>query len=154
MNSAELPSPLHLSSETSQWDEVRRIYRRVCVLRATGKTDEAVALENDDLARALASARFATNNSEQEAAVLTEEAERVSAATVLAELLAPMLAEHLRTAEPAPAIAPIVAATPVMPEKPSKPIRPPAEKIVPSIADLIDGMLSQEPPSPASPVRR
>ena len=133
---------------------MRRIYRRVCVLRATGKTDEAVALENDDLARALASARFATNNSEQEAAVLTEEAERVSAATVLAELLAPMLAEHLRSTNLASAVALATVATPVLPEKSSKPNPPLPDNNVPSIADLIDGMLSQQAPFPASSVRR
>jgi hypothetical protein len=153
LNSAELPSPLHLSSETSQWDDVRRIYRRVCVLRATGKHDEAATVEHEDLARALSAARIATHNSEQEAAVLAEEAERVSNATVLAELLAPMLAEHLRV-DTAPAPAPAVVTAPIAPEKPSKASRPPAEKNVPSIADLIDGMLSQEPPFPASPVRR
>lgn len=132
---------------------MRRVYRRVCVLRATGKVDEAAALENEDLARALAAARIATNNSEQEAAVLADEAERIANATVLAELLAPMLAEHLRP-ETAPAAAPSVAMAPAVPDQPSKATRPPPEKNVPSIADLIDGMLSQEAPFPASPVRR
>lgn len=110
-------------------------------------------MENEDLARALAAARFVTNNSEQEAVVLTEEAERVSAATVLAELLAPMLAEHLRSTHLGPAVAPAAVATPVLPEKSSKANPPPPKNNVPSIADLIDGMLSQQAPFPASPVR-
>ena len=111
-------------------------------------------MENEDLAQALAAARIATNNSEQEAAVLTEEAERVSAALVLAELLAPMLAEHLRSTNLVPAVAPVAVAAPVLEEKLPKPSPPVPEKHVPSIADLIDGMLSQQAPFPASPVRR
>ena len=137
----------------SQWDEVRRIYRRVCVLRASGKIDEATQLENIELARALAVARLTPHTADEESALLAEEAERVANASVLAELLAPMLAEHLRV-DTAPAPAPVVVAASIAPEKPSKASRPPAEKNVPSIADLIDGMLSQEPPFPASPVRR
>jgi hypothetical protein len=123
------------------------------VLRATGKVDDAATLENEDLARALAAARIATNNSEQEAAVLAEEAERIINATVLAELLAPMLAEHLRP-ETVPATTPAVAMAPAIAEKTAPVVRPPAEKQLPSIADLIDGMLSQQAPFPASPVRR
>jgi len=132
---------------------VRRIYRRICVLRATGKIDDAASLENEELARALSIARIATNNSEQEAAVLAEEAERVSSATVLAELLAPMLAEHLRPLAPpvaAPQVAKVPATAPAMPAKSTKAAPPPTEN-VPSIADLIDGMLSQRPPRPSSP---
>jgi hypothetical protein len=146
LNSAELPLPLHqFSSEKSQWDDVRRIYRRVCVLRATGKNDDAAALENEELAQALSAARIATNNSEEEAAVLAQEAERVSNATVLAELLAPILAEHLRADVPLVS-APQIAAVPVLPEKTPKPTRSPAAS-VPNIADLIDGMLSQRAPA-------
>ena len=151
MNSAELPSPLHLLAEPSPWDGVRRVYRRVCVLRATGKSDDAAALENEELARALTNARIATNNSDDEAAILAEEAERVSSATVLAELLAPMLAEHLR-AEALPTQAPQVAIAPVTPEVKPHVSRPSVEN-APSIADLIDGMLSQRAPLPAKPLR-
>jgi hypothetical protein len=114
-----------------------------------GKIDDAVLLENKELARALSIARIATNNSEQEAAIFHEEAERVSNATVLAELLAPMLAEHLRPLA-APVAAPqVVATASAIPEKITKASRPPPEN-VPSIADLIDGMLSQRPPVPSS----
>jgi hypothetical protein len=123
------------------------------VLRATGKTDDAASLENEELARALSIARIATNNSEQEAAVLAEEAERVSSATVLAELLAPMLAEHLRPLAPPVAASQVVnapATASAMPAKPTKAAPPPTEN-VPSIADFIDGMLSQRPPHPSSP---
>jgi hypothetical protein len=117
------------------------------VLRATGKNDDAAVLENEDLARALSIARIATNNSDEEAAVFSEEAERVSNATVLAELLAPMLAEHLRPST-SPVAAQSVVPAAAMPEKPAKVSRPLPES-APSIADLIDGMLSQRPTSPA-----
>ena len=148
LNSAELPEPLHLSSEPSPWDDVRRIYRRVCVLRASGKVDDAAHLENQDLARALAEARIATNNHEEEAAVLAQEAERVANATVLAELLAPMVAEQVRAASPRipapPSNTPVAAPA----EQTSKAARPRRES-VPTIADMLDGMLSQDPaPSP------
>ena len=146
LNSAELPSPLQFLSETSQWDDARRIYRRVCMLRATGKIHEAAELENTEFARALAAARIASNNGDEEAAVLAAEAERVTSACVLAELLAPLLAERLRAA-PVTAAAPETLEAPAIREreKPAAPapVRPTSEK-VPSIADLIDGMLSQE----------
>ena len=147
LNSAELPEPLHLLSETSPWDDVRRIYRRICVLRANRKTDDAAQLENQDLARALAEARIATNNSEEEAIVLAQEAERVANAAVLAELIAPMVAEQVRADLPrvaAPQNSPIAT-----PDESSKAVRPRRES-VPTIADMLDGMLSQEP----SPVPR
>ncbi|HTO03710.1 MAG TPA: hypothetical protein VL069_08410 [Opitutus sp.] len=145
MNSAELPKPLYLLSETSPWDDVRRIYRRICVLRATGKTEEAALLENDDLSRALAEARIATNNSEEETAVLAQEAERVANAAVLAELLAPMVAEHVRADSPrvaAPQNTSVTAPGDPIP----KPARPRLDS-VPTIADMLDGMLAQEPAS-------
>lgn len=149
LNSAELPEPLHLFSETSPWNDVRRIYRRMCVLRATGKNDEAARLENQDLARALAEARIATNNSEEEAVVFAQEVERVANAAVLAELIAPMVAEQVR------------AASPRIPAPSNNPAAPPAEQIpkaarphqdaVPTIADMLDGMLAQEPARSSRP---
>lgn len=146
LNSAELPEPLHLFSETSPWDDVRRIYRRICVLRANRKTDDAAQLENRDLARALAEARIATNNSEEEAIVLAQEAERVANAAVLAELIAPMVAEQVRVESQRIAPQNIPAAAPAGPT--TKAARPRPES-VPTIADMLDGMLSQEPaPSP------
>lgn len=153
MNSAELPAPLHIPAESSAWEDVRRIFRRVCILRATGKPDEARDVEITELAQALATARISFPL-DDEAAILAAESERVSNASVLAELLAPMLAERLRSTL---AVAPSVMASAPAPIRaavaPSKPVpRPPAEK-VPSITDLIDGMLSQESPPPPAPVR-
>lgn len=153
MNSVELPASIHFSPETTQWDDVRRTYRRVCVLRATGKKEEAERLENGEFAHALSVAREAADNGDTEATVLAEEAERVSSACVLAELLAPLLAEKLRADAHSFAVAPQVPVTQSVPEKSPGTARPPAEN-VPSIADLIDGMLSQQMSFPASPARR
>jgi hypothetical protein len=151
LNSVELPPSLLISSETSTWDDVRRIYRRVCLLRTTGKTEDADRLENSEFAHALSAARIASNSGDEEAAVLAKEAERVASACVLAELLAPLLAERLR-ADAQPFMATQTATVPVAIEKPVVTARPPAQ-IVPSIADLIDGMLSQQAPFPAIPSR-
>ena len=120
----------------------------MCMLRATGKIHEAAELENTEFARVLAAARIASNNGDEEAAVLAAEAERVTSACVLAELLAPLLAERLR-AGPVTASASETVEAPAIREreKPAAPapppVRPTSEK-VPNIADLIDGMLSQE----------
>jgi hypothetical protein len=152
LNSAELPAPLQYSSDPSRWDDVRRIYRRVCVLRAKGARDDAAELENTELARVLAAARLSELSPDEEALIFRQEADRVANASVLAELLAPLLAEelgaHARLAPAASASSP----TPVTP-KPANVPRPASAK-PPSITDLLDGMLSQETtfnPSPIHP---
>jgi len=153
LNSAELPAPLPFPAETPAWEDVRRIYRRVCVLRTTGKPDEARDLELTELSRALAAARI-RSPLDDEAAFLAAESERVSNACVLAELLAPMLAERLRSTL---AIAPAAMAAPAPATRASvvvpKSAPPPSAEKIPSITDLIDGMLSQESPFPPASVR-
>ena len=132
---------------------MRRIYRRICLLRATGKSDEASALEQNEFADALAAARTAPEATQKEIRILAEESERIASANVLAELLAPLLANKLQSA----VIAPADAATAVSIRKPdavlaapprrarvSSPESPESAAGVPGIADMIDGMLSQE----------
>lgn len=127
----------------------------MCILRALGKDQDASSLENRDLSRALAAAREVAESEHEEAAVLAAESERVLNASITAELLTPLLAERLSLAMQAPAPKPQVAsaraeAAPtaiVVPEPkaatpPMSAPRPSAG--VPSITDLIDGMLSQE----------
>ena len=144
MNSAALTLPLHSFPEPSHWDDVRRIYRRICVLRATGKIDDAAELEHGEFAHAVSVARIAAVAGEDEAAILSAEAERVANAGILAELLAPLLAEHLRTDPRLTASrAPISATVPIEKPKPVPAVRPSAP-VIPSITDLIDGMLAQE----------
>jgi len=146
LNSAELPISESFTKPT--WDEVRRIYRRIGVLRATGRNEEAADLEHGELPRVLTAARIQSSAPDQEeAAVFAEEAERLANATVTAEILASLLAERLRL----PAVEPraenprpaATAATPRANEFPPAPPRPvPATS--PTITDLLDGMLSQE----------
>ncbi len=135
------------SGELSHWDDVRRIYRRICLLREQGKTAEASSLENSEFSRSLAAARAASRSGTEEAEVLAAEAERVSTACLLAEMVAPLLAECLRdelqgtpvtTAARAEAKSTraVSAASPApVPDRPTT---------SPSITDLIDGMLSLE----------
>jgi hypothetical protein len=111
------------------------MYRRVCLLRCCGRTAEAARLESDDLANALR--RIAAPAGETDAFVTYRdgifelERERVRQAQAVAELLAPLLLEHLgRAPDPARSARPV----------PAKPIvRGPV-----NIADMIDTMLNQQ----------
>jgi hypothetical protein len=141
LNSAALPTD---RINDSHWNDVRRIYRRVCVLRATGRPAEALDLEIDEFAKALASARAASGGDEEtEAAVLAQENERVTNAAVLAELVAPLLAERLHAQMPAPAVSASVTPARKKSSSPAPAKTPPLTP--PSIADLLDGMLAQSP---------
>lgn len=76
--------------------EVQVLYRRVCVLRASGKSVEADALESSQLAEAINRARASASASpgtieHQLEALFVSENERVDTAHALAELLLPML---------------------------------------------------------------
>lgn len=122
------------------------------MLRAKGSKEDAVELENTELARVLAAARLSELSPDEEVLIFRQEAERVTNASVLAELLAPLLAEELgANTRFAPAVA-ASSPTPVTP-KPANAPRPTPVK-PPSITDLLDGMLSQETtlnPSPIHP---
>lgn len=91
-------------------------------------------------------ARHASDAGIAEAEVLAEEAQRVSSACILAELLAPLIAEQLRDGvAPASRVSAVVS-RPTDKPAPVEPL-PRREALpagVPGIADLIDGMLSQE----------
>ncbi len=112
------------------------LYRRVCLLRCSGRTAEAANLESGELARAL---RQIASPAGETAAFVTYrdglfelETERVRHAHAVAELLAPLLLERLGRAPDAarshrPPPAPSVARGPV------------------DIADMIDTMLAQQP---------
>jgi hypothetical protein len=147
LNSAQLPSS---SSPivSSDWDAVRRLYRRICVLRATGRDADASVLEREDLSRALSAARAATDSPVNETTLLAAESDRVADAGVLADVLAPLLAERLRADAPTPIAA--VSAEPASTAVSTlTPLTRPPRASVPGIADLIDGMLSQERVFPA-----
>lgn len=126
---------------------MRRLYRRVCVLRATGQDEAAAALEHTELARALGVARLATDDVTHEQAVLEQEAERVAQAHTLAELMVPLLAHRLRAELPALNRSSALPAAPTEPSSP--PVTPPARGPageVPAVADLIESMLLQQNP--------
>jgi hypothetical protein len=122
----------------SPWREVRKIYRRVCVLRSQGRDEEAQRVQDTDFARALVLAKeTAPDGLETDAqwqAMLAGEEDRVADAVALAELLAPMLRERLPslTASPSAAVPPA--------RLPSG--RP--RDLAPSVADFIEEMLTQE----------
>ncbi len=150
MNSPALPVIDRYND--SPWNDVRRIYRRICVLRAAGHPAEALDLELEELPKALAAARkIAGDQAGAEASVLAEEAERVTNASLLAELVAPLLADRLNarsSAAAASAAAPVsvsAAANRKLPAAQPAAAPKPAVQTVPSIADMLDGMLAQSP---------
>lgn len=136
------------------------LYRRICVLRARDRHEEAQALQAGEFSSAVTAAEAAISarggDGELESAdfethlqaALTQEEERVANASVLAQLLAPMLSEMLQ-----PAIKAMAAAVPV--ERPSNivpateiPAALSSQSSAPlSIADFIEGMLLQEKPA-------
>ena len=148
LNSVALPDTDRPLEESLH--ELRRIYRRMCLLRATGRHAEALDLEIDEFNRARSAARAAGASEHQEAEALAQEVERVANATILAELLAPLLAEKLqsRTAPASATAAPASVAsagTPTPRPSPATPAARPPVSNAPSVTDLIDGMLSQRP---------
>lgn len=146
-DSPTLPDP---AAASSHWDDVRRIYRRICILRKQGRDAEATSLEHAEFSRALSAARAASKAGDEEAQLLAAEAERVSTACLLAEMVAPLIAEQLRAELPVLSGAPLAVAK--MPARlaASTPKSRPAPAGPPSITDLIDGMLSLESsPSPS-----
>lgn len=120
----------------------------MCLLRQRGQTQEATQLETEQLKPALEAARrhcATPDDFETHWHHLRQtEEERVNSAAVLADLLAPLLADRLAVQVPAGGAAtPARTASP----KPSRPTSAPAE-----IADLIDSMLDQQRSS--APARR
>jgi hypothetical protein len=129
-------SPSTPATPAPSWDDAAAIYRRICLLRCSGRAAEAKRLESGDLACALQqmagsggeTAAFATYRD----GVFEIETERVRHAQAVAELLAPLLLERLGR-----------------PGAPAGPVRPapvPAAKRGPvDIADMIDTLLAQQP---------
>lgn len=120
----------------------------MCVLRAHGAAAEARELERTELTDALSAARAESPPAQPESDLLAHESERVAEAQLLAELLAPLLADRLRGAAPefAPrsTAAPAPAASRTAPPPTPRVTAPPPPAAAPSITDLIDGMLSQD----------
>jgi hypothetical protein len=134
----------NLPDHAITWEHAARLCRRICVLREQGRATDAQALEEGELARARAALRAVHSETEFDAqftSLLAAEAERVANAAVLAELLAPRLAELLASngaATPSSASA-ISRDSPL-------PVSPKPRGASANIADFIDEMLAQERP--------
>jgi hypothetical protein len=145
------PSEPNFPDPDLTWNEVARLCRRVCVLRAQGRLDEAGNLHTQSigpLIAALQAGREPTVSVEERlAATMAAESRRVADAALLAELLAPMLGVRAGITTPASPVVGTAAALPDVRDfaPPSTPARP-----VASIADFLDEMLAQETPQ-ASP---
>lgn len=145
------PSEPNFPDPENPWSEVARLCRRVCVLRAQGRDDEAKLLRTqaiDPFVAALQSgSEPAMSNADRLAATMAAEANRVADATLLAELLAPMLGARAGiTALASPGSRTVTAPPDVQVfAQPIAPVRTAA-----SIADFLDEMLAQETP-PARP---
>lgn len=130
------------------------IYRRICVLRARGLSVEAARLQSTELSRAVRALRQSlTGDADGEAqlrALFAREEERVANASVLAEILLPMLRESATASAPrALATAPSLAAAPPSADR-RRSSRPPAAATAPGIADFIDEMIQQERAAPGT----
>ena len=125
------------------------IYRRICLLRASGRLAEAERLQLDEFVTARSAAQQETHldeSPESESLInslLEAEEARVTEALLFAEMLAPMIAEHIR---PDTAAELSASRPPFSSDRANRPIPPPRapSDAAPSIADLIDGMLGQE----------
>ena len=142
-----LISPL-INPIDAPWTKVAGIYRRICLLRANGKDTEADRVAAGEFADARSAAEQETgtvNSSETQALVqslLDAEETRVAEALLFAEVLAPLIAERIR---PALVIEPVASRAPFPSDRETHhPAPRPRDQPVPSIADLIDGMLGQE----------
>ncbi|HSI08303.1 MAG: hypothetical protein ACAH89_14440 [Rariglobus sp.] len=134
-------SPNALLFSEEPWTRLAPLCRRICLLRAQGRSDEADALHASDFVPALAalrndSGRLDTFDDERVRLLQAMEQERVTNALVLAELLQSM---NVNTS----VIRPTAPATPahLSLDAPAPRTRP---AVAPGIADLLDDMLFQE----------
>lgn len=135
-------SPNALLFSEEPWTRLAPLCRRICLLRAQGRADEADALHASDFIPALAalrndSGRLDTFDDERVRLLQAMEQERVTNALVLAELLQSMNATTSVIRPTATAAAPAHSES-----HPPAPRTRPA--VAPGIADLLDDMLFQE----------
>jgi hypothetical protein len=130
--------------------DVRALYRRVCVLRASAKVDEADALLSGKLASAIARARESQEIPESQLeAIFAIEEDRVDTAHTLAEILLPLLiAANEASASQRNFATSRTTETEPSSETPSEPAQTAASNnsgpMLPGIADFIDEMLTQD----------
>jgi hypothetical protein len=130
-------------SRVAPGSKVARLYRRICILRATGQEDEADRLESGDLATAVAALQTASPSDashENLATLFTAEEDRVANAAALAELIAPLLQNQLQPGS-------ATSTTPRSSARTAKPsgVRSPSASTGPhDIATFIDEMIALE----------
>jgi len=134
---ATFPSPT--TTGVSPWSEAGILCRRICLLRLRGQREEAASLEATELARTVEAIRrspgIATDCDQKLEALFAREEERVATASVVAEILLPLLDDSRPAAKD------------VRPVRSSR-----AERTLPrvasatplGIADFIDEMIQQE----------
>jgi hypothetical protein len=124
-------STVQLPEKTGPRDEsIARLCRQICLCRTRGQIAQANRLEA--VLRNQVSADFSEDALQE---IFIIEQKRVIDALMLADVLGPLLTEHLAaTADPARAQAPAARSSP-RPVTPDEPL---------GIADLIEGMLVQE----------
>ena len=121
-----------------------RLCRRICALVERGEIAEADRLRTGEFADAVASVRV---TDEAEGAAFALAAERLAHATLVAEMLAPLLAARLQPAASLAAAAPALARIDPLPTEPAARVRPAPTG---NIADFIDEMLALDRPAPAA----
>ncbi len=125
------------------WVEVARLCRRICDLVERGEITEADRLRTGEFAAAVNALRAV----EADGTMFATAAERLVHATLLADVLAPLLAERLKsTAAVATPTSPIARIASPAVEGPAR-VRPATSG---NIADFIDQMLTLERPAPAA----
>jgi len=141
------------------WSDVARLCRRLCVLREQARHAEAETLQRLELEPLLENFRAGSDTpltlDARLAATMAVESDRVANATLLAELLAPMLGLRAGAAEQ---VTPLAALRPAAPPeaRANAALSPkPVRKAV-SIADFLDEMIAQEstPTRPSDPAQR
>jgi hypothetical protein len=141
------PSVPRFPAQPISWSDIARLCRRVCLLRECNQPDAAEELRRGALAEAIAAIR---TTSEPDAALeqrleatFAAEAERVANAAVLAELLAPLMAQQPAVERARPARIDEPAG-----ETPALPAPPPVRRDPADIAQFIDDMIALEQPAP------
>ena len=148
-----LPLPnLNINGANLALREITRAMRQICLLQETGRNDEASRLGPmllDPLIKTFRDAHgIGALPDDRLQNLLVCEQERVGNAAALGELLIPLLMERLRAA-------PEVIRPERSPASQSRPTGTPPRcpSAAPDIADLLDGMLAQEPARPAARAR-
>lgn len=164
LSAASPPFPF-LSPKPSPWREVQVLYRRICVLGATGKREEADTLRTQQLEPAIKALRESSAVADDQLeAMFAAEEERAATAHMLAEILLPLLSEATTAAAPLRRNFPSQSSPSheyaSSAESVSQPGFEPAtgnsaSPLLPGIADFIDEMLTQDrSPSGARSPRR